>query len=343
MPLVLVQNERTVNEKYEHWKNVTGEQYHFPNQYKNRIVPGTPFVYYQGTRRADRKPGTPEYFGCGVIGEVWRDDEIPKSTPKNQWAWFCEIDDYLPFKMPVPSKQGDEYIEEIHHHNLWGVGVRKLSMDAYDRIIELAGLANVAPKVVSSSAIMPTIDKVEIPSEPENSPLLLQQTHTNKGEGGTGRSAGQYSRSAKQVGDRAEEIVYKYLRDQLSQLGGTKLRWVAQEGEKPGWDIEYINAFSELTAIEVKGTGGAAFPSVELTKNEWDAAQRLGERYQLFLVADCLGLSPKIQIVENPAEIVGKGLLSIEPVRWRLASNLDHIGETGIPRRCHVDQRVMAK
>ena len=55
MPIALVQNERTAAEAYEHWKDITGEQYHFPNQYKNRVVPGQCFIYDRGTRRADGK------------------------------------------------------------------------------------------------------------------------------------------------------------------------------------------------------------------------------------------------------------------------------------------------
>ena len=318
MPLVLVQNERTATEAYEHWKDVTGEQYHFPNQYKNRVVTGTPFVYYRGMRRADGKRGTPEYFGCGVIGAVWRDDDIPESDPKRNWAWFCEIDDYLPFMTPVSAKQGDEFIEKIPR-NFWGVGVRELPTDTYDRIIGLAGLAGVAPVVVPSSVIMPKINEVNIPSGLEERSLLLPQTSTTKGEGGPGRSTERYSRNAKQVGDRAEEIVYRYLSDQLSQLGGTELHWAAREGETPGWDIQYIDAHGELTAIEVKGTGANAFTSVELTENEWNAARKLGKRYRLFLVAECLGASPKIQVVKNPAELADRGELIISPVRWRLA------------------------
>jgi hypothetical protein len=52
LSLVLVQNPVIVNEGYD-WKDIEGEQYHLPNQYKNRCVPGTPFVYYRGTRRRD--------------------------------------------------------------------------------------------------------------------------------------------------------------------------------------------------------------------------------------------------------------------------------------------------
>jgi len=66
-PLVLVQNERTAGGHFDHWEDVTGERYHFPNQYRNRVVPGRPFVYYRGVRRSGER-GTPEYFGTGRAG-----------------------------------------------------------------------------------------------------------------------------------------------------------------------------------------------------------------------------------------------------------------------------------
>ncbi len=318
MALVLVQNERTATEMYEHWRDVTGEQYHFPNQYKNRVVAGTPFVYYRGTRRVGGRRGTPEYFGCGVIGEVWRDEDIPGSEPKRSWAWFCQIDDYVPFRVPVPAKIDNEFIERIPQ-NFWGVGVRMLPSDTYDRILGLAGLDGVAATKVTSPAIMPKIDVVEIPTGTEERPLLLPQASLTQGEGRPGRSASRYSRNAKLVGDRAEEIVFHFLTDQLSHLGVKDIRWVARDGEMPGWDIQYIDANDEVVAIEVKGTSAAAFTNVELTEGEWNAARKLGGQYRLFLVADCLGVGPKIQVVPNPVALADEGSLEVTPVRWRLA------------------------
>ena len=99
MPIVLVQNPVIVNEGYD-WKDIEGERYHFPNQYKNRCTEGTPFVYYRGTRRPDGKRAAPEYFGYGRIGNLWRDDSIPESKPKREWAWYCGITDYIPFSSP---------------------------------------------------------------------------------------------------------------------------------------------------------------------------------------------------------------------------------------------------
>src|SRR5215831_2248167 len=103
MPLVLVQNSVIVNPGYD-WKDIVGVQYHFPNQYKNLCIPGTPFVYYRDVRREAGQRGTPEYFGHARIGEVWRDDSVPETAPKRDWNWYCGIQDYVPFAIPVPAK-----------------------------------------------------------------------------------------------------------------------------------------------------------------------------------------------------------------------------------------------
>jgi hypothetical protein len=138
MPLVLVQDAVKVNEVYD-WKDLEGVQYHFPNQYKNRYQPGTPFVYYRGTRRLSGQRGALEYFGHGRIGRVWRDPAIPESKPKRDWAWFCSLEEYTPFAMPVPAKSNGVFLERIAQ-NHWSVGVRPLPQDVYEQILTLAGI-----------------------------------------------------------------------------------------------------------------------------------------------------------------------------------------------------------
>src|SRR5262249_35859279 len=137
MPVVLVQNPIIIDPEYD-WKDILGEQYHFPNKYKNRCRPGTPFVYYRGARRPGGKRARPEYFGHGMIGEVWRDAEIPELSPKKDWAWYCRIMGYVPFAVPVAAKRDGAYLERIPM-NHWSEGVRMLPQETFDRILELAG------------------------------------------------------------------------------------------------------------------------------------------------------------------------------------------------------------
>lgn len=76
MPLVLVQDERTLGGQYDFWDAVEGDRYHFPNQYKNWVRYHDRFVYYKGSRRADGTKTTPEYFGVGRIGFELSEAEV---------------------------------------------------------------------------------------------------------------------------------------------------------------------------------------------------------------------------------------------------------------------------
>jgi hypothetical protein len=123
---------------------------------------------------------------------------------------------------------------------------------------------------------------------------------------------------SKLVGNRSEEIVIKFLMESLHQDELSSLRWTSKEGETPGWDIDYHNSKNELIAIEVKGTTGEFFPNIELTMNEWTAARDLKERYWIYIVSNCLSLTPCIEKLQNPFILEKEGLLSISPILWRL-------------------------
>ena len=68
------------------------------------IQPRERFVYYRGIRRSGARRDQAEYFGCGVIGQIWSDPAVPLDAPQRRWAWYCEIENYLPFIRPVPAK-----------------------------------------------------------------------------------------------------------------------------------------------------------------------------------------------------------------------------------------------
>src|SRR5690349_11774001 len=120
MPLILVQNEITVDSQYEHWKDIEGAQYHFPNQYIGKVKEGESFIYYRGSRRKGNIRETPEYFGFGKIGRVWLDPDSNIHGPKSKWHWFCELIDYVPFEKPVPFRIDGTTFEQIPQ-NIWSV------------------------------------------------------------------------------------------------------------------------------------------------------------------------------------------------------------------------------
>ena len=319
MPLVLVQNPVKVNADYD-WKDIEGERYHFPNQYKNRCAPGTPFIYYRGTRRADGTRGMPQYFGYGRIGDVWRDESIPESEPKKDWAWYCSIEDYVPFAGPVASKLNGNFIEQIAR-NHWSVGVRPLSLDLYGKILSLAGCA--PPLAPDQPGPLPDFGTLTI-TEATGDLLIPRRPVAARGQGIEGDGNARYSRNAARIGNRAEEVAHKYIMDNATVLGAKNIRWVAKQGLTPGWDMQYEDQGGNVIAVEVKGSAGPRFANIDITAGEWKAANERGSRYWIYLVAGCCGTTPTIQRLQNPASLVANGGADLGPFVFRFAA-LSHL------------------
>ncbi|HEX7845908.1 MAG TPA: DUF3883 domain-containing protein [Chitinophagaceae bacterium] len=315
MPIILVQNEVTVGGKYDHWEDDEGVKYHFPNQYINKIRKGDWFVYYRGSRRANNKRGIPEYFGFGRIGDISPDPLTDFTKAKKDLRWYCEIYDYTRFSSPVPFKIANQPFEQIHD-NQWSVAVRNIKQDIFQRILAMASFEVIdgEPIVNPSSKVIPPIDSVD-PVIVTGSQELLVPTKASSNKNIDGQSkenkSFRYSRFAKLYGDHSENIVYKVLLNNRCY----QLRSVAKD--KLGWDIEYYEN-DRLVAVEVKGTSGKRFLSIEITANEWKAAESKADNYYLYLVADCLSKQPKIQVIKNPYSLYLKKQLTIDPLLYRL-------------------------
>jgi hypothetical protein len=311
MPLVFMSTDAS---SYD-WKDITGVQYHYPNGYRNLIRSGVPFVYYRGIRRADGSRGPAEYFGRGVVGSIWRDPDVPEDERKGRWAWYCAVEEYMPFTPPVPAKIDGRHLEPIQRKNAWRDGVRVISENVYQEILALAGQQG-----GTSHRTLPPVEDVSITQVPIGTLLVPQQLDTSNDKEAetetTTRSGRRYSRSAKLIGDRAEEIVLRWLA--TTQPSVKELRWVAQEGETPGWDIQFIDAAGALVAVEVKGSTGQSIANFEVTSNELLAMRGRRSNYWLILVADCLGKAPLIEVLVDPASLLDMGLIA-EPIRWRIA------------------------
>ena len=80
--LALTENVVNANPKFS-WQDVTGERYHFPNQYRNLIKPGAKFVFYRGGLRPSGKREIPEYFGVATVGDVYIDETTSELPAKN--------------------------------------------------------------------------------------------------------------------------------------------------------------------------------------------------------------------------------------------------------------------
>ncbi len=124
------------------WDDIKGDLYHYPNTYQKILTPGCKIIYYKGRMKnkafeAERLSPEPHYFGAGIIGNSIED------TASSKKDFYCEILDYQEFKQAVPSKIDDQYLEDIpesRQNNYWRFGVREVSKEVYERILNHTAL-----------------------------------------------------------------------------------------------------------------------------------------------------------------------------------------------------------
>ena len=60
------------------------------------------------------------------------------------------------------------------------------------------------------------------------------------------------------------------------------------------------------------------FKQIHITRNEWEVAKKMGERYHLYLVADCKKQKNKYQIIKNLYKYIADGEANITPLDYKI-------------------------
>ncbi len=322
-PLVLSENEKYAGTVYG-WHDVTGERYQFPNQYRTKIVPGVRFLYYKGVRRKEGPRSEPQYFGTGIIGDVYP-DESTVDRPTQQRQWIAEIAEYVPFASPVAFRDATGLLAETGTmsvaSNYWGVGVRPIEEDRFQAILAAAGTPEVSTVAnFGQEAELRGAPSASRALAPADEPLLiLKRSTADAASGRVGFDSRRLSHRAREIGCAAEELFFAHLvNGEPDAARKAQIVWVAKEGKTPGYDIEDGRATNAVLGYEVKGTTGDSFPGFDMTANEVRAAETLRERYFLVLVSRCLSDAPTFQVIRDPFGLLLGGALHKEPISFRI-------------------------
>jgi hypothetical protein len=316
--LVLTENEVYAGEDFG-WADKTGEHYEFPNRYKSLVVSGTPFIYYKGRRRADGTSASPEYYGHGVIGEVALAIGS-EDAPAAKRNWTASIASWSPFDETVPFQAEDgRYLEAATAEvptNYWRDGVRRISRSNYLEVLLRGGATPPAGKPAA------LLVEDSGPLLPAQGSLIKIVTPDGGAPGARSKLARpRRSKQATVIGTAAEKLFYELLRSQAPPDLRDKIRWVAQEGLTPGYDIQDDRDKAEITAYEVKGTTGSSFRTVDITANEMSCAFTKRSKYALVLVSGVGSLSPRYQVLPDLASRLEKSQVVATPSVFSLAFN----------------------
>ena len=134
MPLVLAASAPTASGHA--YNDILGVQYEYPAAYLNRMVPGTAFVHYRGSRARNQGVSGNAYFGAGVLGH---------SVRASEGRYVATVLDYVSFDEPVPFKDGSgSYLEPGANTNVnhFIRGVRWIDYDPFVTIVAQGGLVS---------------------------------------------------------------------------------------------------------------------------------------------------------------------------------------------------------
>jgi hypothetical protein len=152
-------------------------------------------------------------------------------------------------------------------------------------------------------------------------PRPAAKVRANGSKAGTRR---RYSAESRKVGDAGEKVVMLHEEQKLLKLGlgalVPKIVHHAAQGEFPGWDITSYDTDGKAIYIEVKASIGKVISTVDITVNEWAAAQheQHKDRYHLYFVTEALSKTPRIEILKAPYAFVSSGELALEPSVFQL-------------------------
>jgi hypothetical protein len=311
--LVLAENDETASG--HSWCDVTGERYQFPNVYRNMIVPGVRFVYYRGSRRTAGRRASPEYFGRGVVGDVYLDPET-SGAPSAGRRWIAEIADYQRFHAPVPFRSNGLYSEllsDVAPRNRWGTGVRRISLKAYEFLVTAGGLpislyeAQAAATCVAEECPVSEIWRCSLPST----------THPTA-QTRYGFDYSELSERTRIIAGEARRIFLEHLRaSEPNKAKWSQILVVRDKSKSLAYDVEDCRD-ARPTAYLIKGTTGPQFASIDMTPNQIQCAVSLRERFGLVLVSGVFSAAPRVAVVRNVAETFETKRLIANATRFRV-------------------------
>lgn len=286
------------------WNDETGVKYHFPNTYKRILQPGTKILYYKG--------GVTHYFGYAIIGDVYQDEENTKN-------YYAEIVNYIPFYNPIKFKNIDnEYYEEVKKINHWRDGVRIISEDRFNLILEMSGLNidnNIQKEPTINESVFPDIKDVTISLT--DTPLIAILKPQDQKQY-TSNTSFRNSKNSIKIGNHGEKLVMSHLTSVLNENEVKTLNHHAIQNEKFGYDISYINLKNETIYIEVKATTAPLFNNFLITANELSAAKEFGNQYKIYLINNVTSTNVKIEIIENISALLNEQDFRSTPMSFKI-------------------------
>jgi hypothetical protein len=117
----------------------------------------------------------------------------------------------------------------------------------------------------------------------------------------------------REIGQRGEALVYREELKRVKNLGypESRVEWISERDPGADHDIRSVGCDGEDLYIEVKSTTGKD-GRFQWSKNEFDLARSLRDRYVLYRVYEVDSMTPSIKPFQDPIGLLLQNALRLD-------------------------------
>ena len=248
-----------------------------------------------------KERGIPWEWGADAASGPWEDQWSEPDIEKGE----DELDDAVSkmLEESLGSRTAEHYVENG--------GQRSVSNLTLDRVQN-------EPTTVTATKrrSLPPIEEVIAVQVPREGTVQVGQSHQTRPSGGSSgwspptREQEEWDR---EVGRRGEELVYRSEIERVKRLGypSSSVEWISEQNPGADHDIRSVDRNGGDLFIEVKSTTGKD-GRFQWSKNEFDLARSLRDRYVLYRVYEVDSKTPTMKAFRDPVGLLLKNALLLD-------------------------------
>ena len=140
-----------------------------------------------------------------------------------------------------------------------------------------------------------------------------QQTRTSGSSSGWSPPTWEQEEWDRKIGRRGEKLVYRSELERVKKLGypESRVEWISEDNPGADHDIRSVGCHGEDLFIEVKSTTGKD-GRFQWSKNEFDLARSLRDRYVLYRVYEVDSKTPSMKPFQDPVGLLLQNALRLD-------------------------------
>ena len=163
---------------------------------------------------------------------------------------------------------------------------------------------------------LPPISEVTVKQIPRDGTVHVRQsqrTRTSGSSRGWSPPTWEQDERDREIGRRGEELVYREELEKVKKLGypESRVEWISEQNPGADHDIRSVDSDGENLFIEVKSTAGKD-GRFQWSKNEFDLARSLRDRYVLYRVYEVDSKTPSMKSFQDPVGLLLQNALRLD-------------------------------